>query len=153
MTDENKNIAWLKDLSKDSIGVAGGKGSNLAEMYNSGLPVPPAFMVTAQAYKTLVEETKIQDKILAKLKDLNVDDTDELQKIAKEIQNIILETEMPEHIKEEIIDAYDILCLEGKKAKAEDVLKPEEEVFTAVRSSATAEDLPEASFAGQQATF
>ena len=149
-----KTIAWLKDLSKDSIAVAGGKGANLAEMYNAKLPIPPAFIITAQAYKRLIEETKIKDKILGKLKDLNVDDTDLLQKTAKEIQGIILGVKVPEQIKEDVLDAYDILCLEGKrKAAAQEVLKPEEEIFTAVRSSATAEDLPEASFAGQQATF
>ena len=149
-----KTIAWLRDLSKDSLAVAGGKGANLAEMYNIRLPVPPAFIITAQAYAMFIDETNIRNKILAKLKDLNIEDTEKLQRTAEEIQNLIRATAMPEHIKEEVIDAYDVLCLEGKgKKSAQDIMKPEKEIFVAVRSSATAEDLPEASFAGQQETF
>ncbi len=142
-------IAWFKDLNKDSLGVAGGKGTNLGIMYNLGLPVPGGFAVTAQTYKEFIEKTGIKDQIQDKLKDLNVDDTENLQKVAKEIQTIITGTEIPEEIKEEVEDNYELL---GADKEAHDLVEAKG-VFVAVRSSATAEDLPEASFAGQQATF
>ncbi|MBT4110496.1 phosphoenolpyruvate synthase [Candidatus Woesearchaeota archaeon] len=142
-------VAWFKDLNKDSIATAGGKGANLAEMINAGLPVPNGFAVTAQTYKEFIEKTGIKDKILAQLFGLNVDDTAKLQEVAKQIQKIITDTEIPEEIKEEIIDNYELL---GAEKEAHDLIEAKE-VFVAVRSSATAEDLPEASFAGQQATY
>ena len=142
-------VAWFKDLNKDSIATAGGKGANLAEMINAGLPVPNGFAVTAQTYKEFIERTGIKDKIQDKLKDLNVDDTATLQRVAKEVQKIIIDTEILEEMKEEIIDNYELL---GAENEAHDLIEAKE-VFVAVRSSATAEDLPEASFAGQQATY
>ena len=142
-------VAWFKDLNKDSIATAGGKGANLAEMINAGLPVPNGFAVTAQTYKEFIEKTGIKDKILAQLFGLNVDDTAKLQEVAKQIQKIITDTEIPEEIKEEIIDNYELL---GAEKEAHDLIEAKE-VFVAVRSSATAEDLPEFSFAGQQATY
>jgi len=78
-----KFIAWLKDLSKESISVAGGKGANLAEMFNAEFPIPPAFIVTAQCYRYFIEKTGIKEKIFSLLKDLNVEDTDKLQAVAK----------------------------------------------------------------------
>jgi len=147
-----KHIAWFKDLNKESIGTAGGKGANLGEMYNAGLPIPPGFVVTAQAYKFFIEKTKIKDKILDLLKDLDVEDTDKLQATSKKIQELIISTEMPKEIKTEVIEAYDTLSIKDEK-KAAELIKPEKLAFVAARSSATAEDLPEASFAGQQATY
>ena len=142
-------IAWFKELNKNSITTAGGKGANLGEMYNLSLPIPPGFVVTAQTYQQFTERTKIKDKILDQLKCLNIEETDQLQKVAQEIQNIINSTKVPEDITEEIINCYGLL---GSDKKAEDFVDSKD-VFVAVRSSATAEDLPSASFAGQQATF
>ncbi|MFC1698264.1 PEP/pyruvate-binding domain-containing protein, partial [Nanoarchaeota archaeon] len=144
-------IAWFKDLHKEDIPLVGGKGANLGEMYNIQLPIPPGFIVTAQTYKEFVEKTEIQSQILEKVKDLDIQNTAKLQETAKEIQNLIISTEMPEDIQEEVIEAYEALGVSDKKT-SEEILKPKEE-FVAARSSATAEDLPEASFAGQQATF
>ncbi len=142
-------VAWFKDLNKDSIGIAGGKGANLAEMINADLPVPNGFAVTAQTYKEFIEKTGIKKQIQDKLNNLNVDDTETLQRVAKEVQKIITDSEIPEAMKEEIIDNYELL---GENKEAHDLIEAKE-VFVAVRSSATAEDLPEASFAGQQATY
>ncbi|MBD3248917.1 phosphoenolpyruvate synthase [Candidatus Woesearchaeota archaeon] len=147
----SKRIKWFKDISKDDVDVVGGKGANLGEMTKAGLPIPPGFMVTAQTYKEFIEETGIKDKILDMLKNLDVNDTGKLQKTAKEVQRVIKETEMPEEIKEEIKENYSMIGVH-EKSESDDVLKGKEE-FVACRSSATAEDLPEASFAGQQATF
>ena len=142
-------VAWFKDLNKDSIATAGGKGANLGEMINADLPVPNGFAVTAQTYKEFIEKTGIKNQIQDKLNNLNVDDTETLQKVAKEIQKIITDSEIPERMREEIIDNYELL---GDNKEAHDLIEAKE-VFVAVRSSATAEDLPEASFAGQQATY
>ena len=143
-------VAWFKDLNKDSIPIAGGKGANLGEMFNIGLPVPGGFIVTAQTYKEFTEKSEIKDKILDALKGLDVNNTELLQKKAKEIQEIILAAHVPEKIIEEIQESYELLSMD--KNHAHEFLDSKD-VFVAVRSSATAEDLPQASFAGQQATF
>lgn len=145
-----KHIAWFKDLNKDSIPVAGGKGANLGEMYNLGLPVPAGFVVTAQCYKEFIDKTLINFKIFEILKGLDHEDTQELQKRAKQVQDLITSTEVPEDIKEQIIDSYELLSVD--KNHAHEFISSND-VFVAVRSSATAEDLPDASFAGQQATY
>lgn len=142
-------VAWFKDLNKDSLPRAGGKGSNLGEMFNLGLPVPPGFAVTAQTYKEYTEKTQIKDKIQELLKDLNVEETEKLQETAKKIQELIVSTPIPEEMAEEIKESYELL---GAGEGAHDLIESED-VFVAVRSSATAEDLPSASFAGQQATY
>lgn len=142
-------IAWFKDLNKDSIATAGGKGSNLGEMTQISMPVPNGFAVTAQTYKEYIEKTGIKDKIQSLLKDLDVDNTEKLQQVAKEIRDLIVATEIPTEIADEIMDSYELLA----EQKGAESLVDAEQVFVAVRSSATAEDLPEASFAGQQATF
>jgi len=143
-------VVWFKDLNKDSLPVAGGKGTNLGIMFALGLPVPNGFCVTAQTYKEFIETTQIKEKIENLLKGLDIEDTAKLQSVAKQIQDVILATKIPEGIQEEIIDNYELL--EVDKKEAQDLVKGKE-VFVAVRSSATAEDLPDASFAGQQATF
>jgi pyruvate, water dikinase len=142
-------IKWFKDISEEDLGSVGGKGKNLGIMYNLNLPVPNGFAVTAQTYKEFTEKTAIKDKILKFLENLNIEETEKLQEASKNIQNLINATEIPEEIKEEIIDSYELL---GANNSAHDLINAKE-VFVAVRSSATAEDLPEASFAGQQATF
>ncbi|MBR9683353.1 phosphoenolpyruvate synthase [Candidatus Woesearchaeota archaeon] len=144
-------ISWFKELNKDSIGVAGGKGANLAEMTNIGLPVPPGFVVTAQTYEEFIEKTAVKARIFKLLEGLDIEKTEELQQVAKQIQELIKGTDVPENIKEAIIEAYDSLGVE--KGTTSEMMEKRGEVFVAVRSSATAEDLPEASFAGQQATF
>ncbi len=143
-------IVWFKELRKDSIAIAGGKGANMGEMITLHLPVPNGFAVTAQTFGEYLEKTGIKQKIYSLLKDLEVEDTEKLQAISKKIQELIISTPMLQNMAEEIMYTYEMLGSE--KQKATDLVEPKE-VFVAVRSSATAEDLPEASFAGQQATF
>jgi pyruvate,water dikinase len=132
------NIAWFKDITKEDIPIAGGKGANLGEMTQAGLPVPEGYMVTAQAYETFIQENRLAKKIAKSLK-IDVDDSSLLMKTSKEIRKLIEATPIPEKINKDIIKAYKKLDSGG--------------AFVAVRSSATAEDLPDASFAGQQETF
>ena len=150
-----KRVVWFKELTKDDISIAGGKGANLGQMTNAGFPVPPGFIVTAQTYKEFIERTGIKDKINKILSGLNIENTKELQEKANEIQKLITSTEIPDDIKKEIIDAYEsfeIISIDSDNTKTliEAVKEPP---FVAVRSSATLEDLEDVSFAGQQATF
>ncbi|XRO75354.1 phosphoenolpyruvate synthase [Methanocaldococcus sp. 28A] len=138
-----KLIAWLDELSNKDVNIAGGKGASLGEMWNAGLPVPPAFVVTADAYRYFIKDTGLMDKIKEILSGLDINDTDALIEASKKIRKLIEEAEMPEDLRLAIIEAYNKLS----------EMCNEEEVTVAVRSSATAEDLPEASFAGQQDTY
>src|SRR3989344_5847826 len=146
----SKYIVWFKDLDRDSLPVAGGKGTNLGIIYKLGFPVPNGFCVTAQMYQEYIETTGIKEKLKPLLKGLDKEDTDRLQHVATQIQNLIVSTPIPDEMAEEIMDNYELLCADQRKASD---LVHAKDVFVAVRSSATAEDLPEASFAGQQATY
>lgn len=137
------DIAWFKDLDKDTVELVGGKGANLGEMTKAQLPIPPGFVVTAEAYNTFLDKGKIRNKINKILDETNVDKSSELQTASKNIRKIIEKAAMPPEIKKEIMKAY-------RKLSKDCGVKEE---FVAVRSSATAEDLPGASFAGQQETF
>ena len=147
----SERIKWFKDISKDDVEIVGGKGANLGEMTQAGLPIPPGFVVTAQTYKEFIEKTGIKDKILEMVGGIDLEDTAQLQGKAKEIQELIKTTDIPEDIKEEIKDNYSLVGAH-RKSEAQEIVEGKEELV-ACRSSATAEDLPEASFAGQQATF
>jgi len=156
---EIPEVVWLSDLSKDDIAIAGGKGANLAEMYNAGMPVPPAFIVTAGAYQKFVKESGIIDRIMPIIRNIKMEDTAQLEADAKKIQQIIIDGKVPEVLQKQIIDAYDNLNVDQEvlQRASSDVLSiikaAREPVFVAVRSSATAEDLATASFAGQQESF
>ncbi len=133
------NIAWFKDISNKDVPLVGGKGASLGEMYSNKFPIPNGFVVTSEAFKNFIESTGIAPKIFKILKETNVKNNAELQKASKDVGRIILETSMSKEMEEDIVENYEILAEEGE--------------FVAARSSATAEDLPEASFAGQQATY
>ncbi|MDD1673020.1 MAG: phosphoenolpyruvate synthase, partial [Methanomicrobiales archaeon] len=132
------NILTLEEITKDDIPLVGGKGASLGEMTTIGLPVPPAFVVTAQAYRKFLVESSIEEELFGKLEGIDIEKTDVLEKASATAKELILKTPMPNYLKTEIKKAYQAM---GKN------------VVVAVRSSATAEDLPGASFAGQQETF
>jgi len=138
----DKFVLWFKEVDKEDIPRVGGKGANLGEMTKAGFPVPPGFIVTAQAYFHFLEEAKIHDKIRDTLHGLDVSDSKALEEKARAVRKLITDSKFPMDIAHEVIRAY--LKLETKFMK---------HPLVAVRSSATAEDLPTASFAGQQATF
>jgi pyruvate,water dikinase len=151
-----QRISWFKDIHKGDIPTVGGKSANLGEMYNIGLPVPPGFVVTADTYKEFIEKTGLKNKITQALSGLDVEDTKKLQEVSEKIQQMISYTAVPYDIKQEIIEAYKTMNLLAAKklGKAQNLVSDTKyEEFVAVRSSATAEDLPDASFAGQQASF
>jgi pyruvate,water dikinase len=132
------DILWFKEIDKNDGALVGGKGANLGEMVRAGFPVPDGFVVTAQAYYRFLETNGLREKINETLAKLDPNDSKQLDILAKKTQKLILASKMPKDLAEGIKKAYAKL---GRNAA------------TAVRSSATAEDLPGASFAGQQATY
>ncbi|ASJ00489.1 phosphoenolpyruvate synthase [Thermococcus gorgonarius] len=142
-------IKWFEELGKEDVPLVGGKGANLGELTKAGIPVPPGFCVTAEAYKYFVENVKLEDGrtlqewIMDIISKTNVDDSKQLQENTAKIRQKIIELPMLPEIAEEIERAYKELSQRFNK----------DAVYVAVRSSATAEDLPEASFAGQQETY
>ena len=138
-----KYIKWFNQIDKNDIPMVGGKGANLGELTQKGLDVPPGFCVTAGAYTYFIEKVDLANKIKEKIKNLDVENSIDLQKASSEIQELINNASIPQDLADEIKLAYRQF---NKKIGMED-----SEV--AVRSSATAEDLPEASFAGQQDTY
>jgi len=130
-------ILWLDDISADDLDRVGGKAASLGELVVNDLPVPPAFVVTADTYRSLLEETDIDEELEAVL-DVDNEDADAVAEAAERARSLVRSAEIPAAVGEEIDAAYD----------AFDGAPP-----VAVRSSATAEDLPDASFAGQQETF
>src|SRR3990172_6714316 len=131
-------IKKFKEISKKDINLAGGKGANLGEMVKISLPVPLGFVVTSKAYDFFLKKNDLIAKIQKILSGLKSEETKKIATSSKKIKDLILSRNLPSEILNEIDKAYEKL---GKN------------VYVAVRSSATAEDLPTASFAGQQATF
>jgi pyruvate, water dikinase len=139
----SKNILWFSEVGKDDGNVVGGKGANLGELTRAGFPVPPGFIVTADAYFTYLKETGLAEKIEKILSGLDMEDSKDLQKRATEVQTLVVATPPSQSLKKEIIEAYEKLAHDTHSEK----------LYVAVRSSATAEDLADASFAGQQSTY
>ncbi|MDF4003360.1 phosphoenolpyruvate synthase [Luteibacter sp. PPL552] len=140
-------VLWLDALRMTDLGKVGGKNASLGEMIGNlaklGVSVPGGFATTADAFQTYLEKSGLARRIQARLATLDVDDVDELTRGGKEIRGWIVDTALPADLEQAIREAYAKLC---KDAGAGDIA-------VAVRSSATAEDLPDASFAGQQETF
>jgi len=134
-------VVWLEEVGKNDLSVVGGKGASLGEMINIGVPVPGGFAVTAQAFRDFINRAGIAKKLFEALK-VDVNQESELHRAEEAAKKLIMEAKVPVDIEKAIKSRYEELCKrEG------------EQVFVAVRSSATAEDLPDASFAGQQETF
>ena len=138
-------VIWFENLRRNDIPLVGGKNANLGEMLNAGIPVPHGFAITAYAYKRFIEETGIAEKIYKSIEETVTDPSDpkQYEEASKKIRALIESTPAPRDVEKAIKLAYRELC---RKLDLD-------EVFVAVRSSATAEDLPDASFAGQQETY
>ena len=134
---ERASIVWFDQVGRDATPLVGGKGANLGELTQAQIPVPPGFVVTTSAYRAFLLDTGLDRRIAELVEGLNVEDDEALQDIACQVRAAIEEAPMPADLREQIEAAYRELG-EGP---------------VAVRSSATAEDLAEASFAGQQSTY
>lgn len=142
-------IIELTKIRKNDIRKAGGKGANLGEMIEIGIPVPPGFVVTTASFDRLIQINNLDDMIQQIIESTDVDDTSELLRGSRKIKELVLSCKMPPEIESKVIEAYQNL------SRYEDIQvgSRTDLAVVAVRSSATAEDLPSASFAGQQATF
>lgn len=143
---DEKLILWFDEIGIDDVPLVGGKNASLGEMYqhltSKGVAVPHGFAITAYAYRYLLQEAGVEQQIRDVLADLDIEDMHNLAERGKKCRDIIRHAEFPDTLKDAIIEAY-------QKMEA----KYGENVDVAVRSSATAEDLPDASFAGQQETY
>ena len=138
------NVLWFENINAEDTSKVGGKSANLGELRNEvEVPVLPGFATTSDAYDQFIHDTDLRDKIEKLLDGLDTDDVTDLQKRGEQIRAHIKEAEMPENLREDFIESYEEL------EERLGVDNPE----VAVRSSATAEDLPGASFAGQQETY
>lgn len=137
-------VIWFDKLSMSDVPVVGGKNASLGEMIsnlaNAGITVPGGFATTADAFRDFLSHNSLDQNINNLLQDFDVEDVDELEKVGQKIRTMVMETPFPEALEKSIRDSYTELQSGGQ-------------ISVAVRSSATAEDLPEASFAGQQETF
>ncbi len=141
MNKQKALVLPFNQIDKEDIPLVGGKGANLGEMAGAGFPIPPGFCVTAAAYRKLITENDLEPKIRTLLSDLNVENTQKLNAAAQKVQNLILRADVPDEITKQVFNLYRRLKPGSKNP------------LVAVRSSATAEDLPDASFAGQQETY
>jgi pyruvate,water dikinase len=142
-----KYIKFFKELNNKDVPIVGGKNASLGEMYQElvpqGVRVPNGFAVTAEAYWYLLDSADLRGEIKSLLENVDTTDLDVLKVKTKKVRDMIFETPIPTDLKDEIVEAYTILSKEYDMSEAD----------VAVRSSATAEDLPDASFAGQQDTY
>ena len=137
------HIVWINELRAEDSSRVGGKAANLGELVAAGVPVPPGFVVTADAFQEFLEKTGLRDRIAKLLVGLDPNNLEEIEEVSERIRSLILSTPMPEEMEKGIREAY-------RKLEEKTGIKG---VLVAVRSSATTEDLPEASFAGQQDTY
>lgn len=134
----DKVCIWFEELTRDDVPLAGGKGANLGDMVQANLPVPPGFVITAPAYRRVLEHAGLESRIDDLLLDLDRGVCDQLQAVEPLIRDLFVDAPIPDEIQAPILEHYRRLG---------------EDVPVAVRSSATAEDLAGASFAGQQETI
>lgn len=134
-------IIFFKDIDKNDTNIVGGKGANLGEMVKAGFPVPNGYSITIKAYDDFLEHNKILDKIYDLLKTIDVNDPNQLDTTSKKIQKWVTTGEIPKDTAKEIVSGYKKLSGKFKNS------------FVAVRTSATAEDMPDNSFAGMGTTF
>lgn len=130
-------VAPLSYFGSKDLALAGGKGANLGELLQAGFDVPPGFVITTAAYDLLLQENDLQTRLAEMFASLDLDNPDSVKNVSQQIHDLLQQTSIPEQIVDEVLKAYREL----------------DNGAVAVRSSATAEDLPEAAFAGQQETF
>ena len=142
---QDEHVIWFSQLGMNDVERVGGKNASLGEMIShladAGVNVPDGFATTADAYRKFLAHDGLADRINAALDALDVEDVDALAETGEKIRNWVIEHPFPPELEDAIRESFDKLAGENK------------DISVAVRSSATAEDLPDASFAGQQETF
>ena len=130
--------AWFSEISRNDVPLAGGKGANLGDMAQAGLPIPPGFVICTPAYREMVESFGLEARIKEMLEGVDRNNSGQLQEVERQIRRLFEDISITEELRQLIVESYHALG---------------DNVPVAVRSSATAEDLAGASFAGQQETF
>ena len=147
MQKDKRFILWFDEIGIEDVSLVGGKNASLGEMYRNltkkGVAIPNGFAITAYAYRYLIEYAGIGNQIRKALKGLNTHNVKDLAKRGRIVRELIRTAKFPEELEHDIVTAYKKMCSQYKDAHLD----------VAVRSSATAEDLPDASFAGQQETY
>ncbi|WP_455369176.1 phosphoenolpyruvate synthase [[Eubacterium] cellulosolvens] len=144
ISKKSELILWFNEIGKEDTALVGGKCANLGEMITKAkVPVPNGFAITAYAYQNFLEKSNIKDRVFSLLENLDIKDLKELNERTAQIRQLIETADLPFELKEEISSHYKLLSKEQGEIRS----------LVAVRSSATAEDLPGASFAGQQDTY
>lgn len=138
---QKRLVVWFNEVDKEDVALVGGKGANLGEMAQAGFEVPNGFIITSHAYFDFIKENKLDLRIKHLLNTTNFNSPDSLNQVSSHIKREIMSSELSPTLISEILKSYKLLG--GVLSDA----------LVAVRSSATAEDLPTASFAGQQETF
>lgn len=146
-------VIELDQIGKDDIKIAGGKGANLGQMIKFGIPVPSGFIVTTSSFDYLIQTNNLGNQIEQIIKNTDVENTTELFMASNTIKKLILSCRMPSEIESKIIESYKNLSEKDREYDRDVNYPNKRDVLCAIRSSATAEDLPTASFAGQQASF
>ncbi|MFA7314312.1 MAG: phosphoenolpyruvate synthase [Candidatus Magasanikbacteria bacterium] len=146
-TKESKRVLWFDEINIKDIPLVGGKNASLGEMYNNltkkGISVPNGFAITSFSYWEFLEKSGLKKKIKDAVRNLDINDLKNLSQVGAKVRSLILESELPADLNKEIEESY------NKLSKTQN----QKDIAVAVRSSATAEDLPDASFAGQQETY
>lgn len=142
-------IKFFQDIRKTDVAIAGGKGASLGEMLNAKIPVPDGFVVLASAFDRFIEETSLKEEIEARLKEVDPEDTNTVDKASNVLRDVIHDTPMPQDLTDEILEAFDELS----KLETGNLKLGNGEMYVAVRSSATAEDSAVASWAGELETY
>lgn len=160
---QKKSIVWFEEVGKNDVGLVGGKGANLGEMTNARLPIPYGFILTSSAYFNFIKEANLQDKIKNFLTGVNCENPNELHQASIHIIDIIRKAEMSHTLIKEVFLYYENLRIKEDQYLHNQISDTNigfhrikhlyQPPLVAVRSSATAEDLPNASFAGQQETY
>jgi len=143
MGEESSYVLWFEECDESSLPLVGGKNMSLGRMTTAGIPVPPGFAITTRAYEEFLTKGGIKKRIQEILAEVDPEEVSTVQKAGKAARQLTRSTTVPDDVEQAIKEAYEFLC---KKCNL--VALP-----VAVRSSATAEDLPGASFAGQQETY
>ena len=138
-----KRVLWLDEVNKDSLPEVGGKNAGLGELLRAGMRVPPGFAVTTSSHVKFIDESGIRDRMLRILSEVKPDDTSSTNDASSRVRDLFEKNPMSEDVKEDLKEHYIRLCEKNNVS----------DMPVAVRSSATAEDLPGASFAGQQETY
>src|SRR3990167_4509405 len=160
---KDSDLVWFNEVDKDDLVLVGGKGANLGEMTKANFPIPFGFVVTSRSFNEFIKANNLKKRIKDILTNLNYESQNEIREKSQQIRNLILSSDIPKKLINKIVNYYQDLTIKEDQyikktsgvinASAHKLKSIYHLPFVAVRSSATSEDSPKASFAGQQDAF